>query len=308
MLATYDAESRTLRPCKELPVSGWAHATAPDEAEQRALESRGVPPRFLRHALDIDELARVDHAPRGGSLVVVRVPDPVHKKRRPLRAVPFGVVLVSDELCITISPCETHVQDRVLERDDLDAQRPLRLLQQLLLAASAEFLREVRAIDEKVDRVEDRLQHSQENREVLELLGYQKSLVHLTTALASNQIMLERLTDDERIVFAKGDRELLHDVVVELRQATEMTKVSEEILGSMMDAFASIISNNLNAVMKVLTSVTIVLTFPALVAAFYGMNVDLPLAQHPHAFKIVLALSLVLSAVVAWFFHRRKWL
>jgi magnesium transporter len=309
MLAAYDSGARKLVDCDALPDAGWVHATNPSAPERRALIEAGVPEGFLAHSLDYYEVARVDHDPGGAALVVIRVPDPAHrKKHRPIRAVPLGVVVVNKKLCVTISPCPTRVVDRVLERDDLEHCRPLRLLLLVALAAADEFLREVQAIDEKVDRVEDRLQDSQENREVLELLAYQKSLVHLTTALGSDQIMLERLQSDEKIGFDKEERDVLEDAVVEFRQANEMTKVSEEILGSMMDAFASIISNNLNVVVKALTALTIVLTFPALVSSFYGMNVRLPLGEHPHAFKILLAISLLLSGLVAWVFHRRKWL
>jgi magnesium transporter len=308
MLAAYTPKTRTFEPCDELPASGWVHATAPTDKERRALADAGVPPGFLGHALDLDELARVDHDPGGPALVVVRVPDGARKKHRPLRTVPLGVVVFGKKLCLTIAPCETRVLARVLERDDLEPERPLRLVLHVLLATAAEFLHEATVIDERVDRLEERLQDSQENREVLELLGYQKSLVHLTTALRSNEIMLERLQGDEKLRFQGEDADLLEDAVVEFRQATEMTRVSEEILGSMMDAFASIISNNLNVVVKVLTSVTILLTFPALVASFYGMNVKLPLAEHPQAFSIVLAFSLLLSAAVAWLFRRKKWL
>jgi magnesium transporter len=117
-----------------------------------------------------------------------------------------------------------------------------------------------------------------------------------------------RLQRDTKLGIATEDQELLEDALVEFRQAVEMTRVSEEILSNMMDAFASIISNNLNVVMKVLTSLTIVLTFPMLVVSIYGMNVELPFAGSPRALAIVLLFALCLGGFVAIVFRRRHWL
>jgi magnesium transporter len=140
------------------------------------------------------------------------------------------------------------------------------------------------------------------------LLRYQKALVHFTTALASDAIMLERLARDAHDNLFNLDRDLMDDVTVEFRQAIEMTKIQEEILSQMMDAFASIISNNLNVVVKVLTALTIVLTIPTMVASFYGMNVNLPGQHHPAAFLGTVLISLLGAAILALWFWRKRWL
>ena len=145
------------------------------------------------------------------------------------------------------------------------------------------------------------------NKELLELLKYQKSLVHFTTALRSNELMMERLQKSRLFDMHPDDQDLLEDVLTENQQAIEMVTISNDILSQMMDAFASIISNNLNVVMKFLTAVTIILMLPTLVASFYGMNVGLPLQNSPFAFLLTLIVSLALSFVVVLIFLKKNW-
>ena len=166
------------------------------------------------------------------------------------------------------------------------------------------YLYHLGEINKAVDALEDRLQASLRNREVLELLKRQKSLVYFTTALKSNEFMLERLQRSQLFQAYPEDQELLEDVLTEVRQAIEMTTISGNILSQMMDAFASIISNNLNVVMKFLASVTIILALPMLVASVYGMNIALPLQGHPAALLIVLGTSLFAAVVVVIVFWR----
>ncbi|RMG02233.1 MAG: magnesium transporter CorA family protein, partial [Acidobacteria bacterium] len=158
-----------------------------------------------------------------------------------------------------------------------------------------------------VDYLEDQLQKSTRNREVLELLKYQKSLTYFTTALKANELMLDRLDRSQLFKAYPEDEDLLDDVITENQQAIEVTSITSNILSGMMDAFASIISNNLNAVMKFLAAITIVLSLPTIVASFYGMNVELPLQEHPLAFLFTIAISLALTIVVIIIFIRMDW-
>ena len=178
----------------------------------------------------------------------------------------------------------------------------------LLLQTSSHYLSHLRQMTRRIDTLEDELQESTRNREVLELLKYQKSLTFFTTALRSNELMMERLQRSQWFATYPDDEDLLEDVITENRQAIDMTNITSNILSSMMDAFASIISNNLNSVMKLLASITIVLSLPTMVASFYGMNVILPLEGHPWAFLAILGISLVISSVSAFLFWKRDWL
>jgi magnesium transporter len=189
----------------------------------------------------------------------------------------------------------------------LETAKRNRFILRLLLATANRYLSYLREIDKIVDTVEDRLQLSQRNRELLELLKYQKSLVYFTTALKTNELMMERLQRWQFFRMYAEDEDLLEDVLTENQQAIEMVNISTNILSSTMDAFASIISNNLNAVMKFLASATIVVNLPTIVFSFFGMNVNLPFAGFDYAHVIILGISIAISLVVIFMFIRRDW-
>jgi magnesium transporter len=177
----------------------------------------------------------------------------------------------------------------------------------VLLETATRYLTYLREINRAVDHVEDQLQKSTRNRELLQLLKYQKSLVYFTTALHSNEVMMERLQRMRMFNQYDEDEDLLEDVITENQQAIQVTNINAEILSGMMDAFASIISNNLNVVMKALAAITIVINVPAIVAAFYGMNVQLPGEDHPLAFLTVFGISILLSGIAVIIFYKRDW-
>lgn len=306
MLSRWNPGTSTFEPLTA-GEHAWVHASAPTEAERaRLTEAYGVPASFLQHALDPDEVARLD---REGdvTLVMLRVPRVGAATGRPFRTVPLAVVLFERRV-VTVTLADDAVMTRLGLAADLAPERPARFVLQLLDHAAARYLADVRDIDRQVDAVEARLETSLRNAEVLQLLSLQKGLVHFETALASNHILLERLQRDERLPKHPEDHELLEDVAVELRQASEMVSISADILSQTMDAFASIISNNLNGVMKLLTSLTLLIAIPTAVASFFGMNVKLPLATHPAAFELTVLLSLLVMLAVGVLFRRWRWL
>ena len=171
------------------------------------------------------------------------------------------------------------------------------------------FLHYLRIIDKKSEEVEEKLQAATRNEELIELLGLEKSLVYFTTSLKSNEMVLERLLRVERIKQYPDDTDLLEDVIIENKQAIEMANVYSGILSSMTDAFASIVSNNLNIVMKFLATVTIVLSIPTMIFSAYGMNLDadgMPFAGNSAGFIIVIVLALLLSLLVAFIFSKKN--
>jgi len=281
----------------------------PDEGEiARAIAELGVPEALVRHGLDRDELARVDHDPSGALLVVIRIPAGESASGDGLQAAhAVGVMLIGDAV-LTVTHAPSVLFDE-LARDPEFSVKPRRFVLELLYLAAVRFCALTRRIDGIVEELQRRLHTALVNREVLELLRYQRTLVFFTTALRSNELMLERLAGDAHLgPMAAGDRDLVDDVTVELRQAIQVTAIANEILSQLMDAFASIVSNNLNVVMKVLTSLTLVLALPILVASLYGMNVSLPGQHGPWAFAAILVVSLVLATGVAVWFRAKRWL
>lgn len=310
MIRRFDPQTSALVPAEETQPRGWLHVSDPTAEEVRwLLEQAHVPADFLPHALDIDEVARIERADGGEVLVMMRAPirEAAAGSELPYRSTSLAVVVLR-ELIVTVSRRDPPVALALCRIKGVDPTRPHRFLLQLMLALAGSFLEHLQRLNGDVERVEDELQASTRNREVLALLRLQKGLVHFTTALRSNEILLDRLEEDPPLEVSPGDRALLEDAQIELRQAIEMTTVARDILGSMMDAFASIISNNLNIVMKVMAALTIVLAVPNLIAALYGMNVGLPGQGHPSAFAAVMVVSVVTSLAVALLFRRNQWL
>ena len=293
------------------PVDGcWIHLTSPDAEEIARVETGyGIPREFLTYPLDIDEMARTEKE-EGAALVILRVPRHEGPSSDiPFTTVPLGIIL-TERAVVTVSAQESEVL-RGMSNGKLrgiSTAKRNRFLLHLFLLTAQQYLVDLRAINKAVDALEDKLQASLRNREVLELLKYQKSLTYFTTALKANQLMMDRLQKGQMFKMFPEDEDLLEDALTEIGQAIEMTNISSGILSQMMDAFASIISNNLNAVMKFLASVTIILALPTLVASIYGMNVTLPLSGHPSAFWGVLGFAVVVSLLVVVIFWRRDWL
>lgn len=295
----------------EQPTDGaWVNVEDPTPGELAALaRDLNIPPEFLSYALDADEIPRTERD-EGVTLILLRVPWFVGEHADvPYSTQPLGVILAG-KLLVTVCKADTGLLQSFADgrRRGLATGKRNRFVLQLLWSTANRYLLYLREINKITDQLEDKLQRSLQNREVLELLKYQKSLVYFTTALKANELMMERLQKSQLFQAYPEDIELLEDVLTENQQAIEMTNIASNILSSMMDAFASIISNNLNGVMKFLASITIILTLPTMIASFYGMNVSLPAQGQVWAFGFVAGLALLAVTVVAYIFWRRDWL
>jgi len=310
MISIYQTRDGRLEAVEEQVDGCWASLIDPTPEEiARVRTAVEVPEDFLTHALDRGEQARTERED-GAMLVVLRVPFFQGEAADiPHITVPLGIV-VTDRYLVTVCAHDVGVLRQLTSGAvrGLSTVKHNRFVLHAMHVTAQRYLYHLGEINKAVDALEDRLQASLRNRELLELLKRQKSLVYFTEALKSNEVMLERLQRSQLFQAYPDDLELLEDVLTEFRQAMEMTTISGNILSQMMDAFASIISNNLNVVMKFLASVTIILALPTLVASVYGMNIALPLQGHPAAFLIVLGTSLLAAVVVVIVFWRRDWL
>lgn len=309
MITILKGSNGTLETVSETVKGCWVKVAAPtpDEVERLQAEFH-LPSEFVTYALDMDERARVEKED-GVTLILLRLPHfQGHDHDIPYTTVPVGILL-TENLLTTICPVDSHVIRSLAQgvAKGLSTAKTNRFLLHLLRLMADRYLTYVREIDRAVEALEDKLQRSLRNEEVLALLKYQKSLTYFTTGLKSNSFVLSRL--EQSGLFAKypDDAELLGDVVVEVQQAIEMTDISANILSQMMDAFASIISNNLNVVMKFLASMTIVLTVPTLIASIYGMNIPLPFEDHPLALVIIMGVAIAISVTIGVIFWKKDW-
>ena len=288
----------------------WANLSEPTPGELTLLtQTFHLPSTFLTDPLDKDERARVEiDDDTDATLIVLRVPchDP-SPETIPYNTVPFGIVIAPKSVitvCARRTALTTEFTDHMRRVCPPSARH--RFTFQLMVYAAILYLRNLREISERIDALEKSLYKSMRNEALIDLLDLQKSLVYFTTSLTANQIMVGRLAHMRQLGINEDDLDYLEDADIEFRQAQEMATIHGNILASMMDAYSSVISNNLNRVMKFLTSVTIVLALPTMVASLYGMNVSLPLQHHEHAFAILLVIALGLSLLTALLFVRRK--
>jgi magnesium transporter len=309
MVTIYKSAEQGLSMLTE-PIDGcWINAVNPTSDEVHWLQGLGIPQDYITYPLDVDERARTERE-NGELLIVLRIPYfNGHAADIPYTTLPLGIIL-TDRYLVTVCKRENDLLEEFAsgKAKNLSTGKRLRFVLRLLLNTATRYLTYLREINHHVEALEDQLQLSTRNKEVLELLKYQKSLTYFTTALKSNELMMERLQRSQILKAYPEDEDLLEDVITENQQAIEMTNISSNILSGMMDAFASIISNNLNAVMKFLAAITVVLSLPTMIASFYGMNVDLPLDHLPLAYIYPLLASLLISVVVLVIFYRRDWL
>lgn len=287
----------------------WVNVIDPTPEEINQLEEWGVYPDYVQYSLDIDEMARAERD-EDYTFILLRIPfDNGAAADIPYITLPLGIILLNN-CVVTICKQENEVI-RLLHNGKyrgLKTAKRYRFALYIMLETATRYLSLLRQINKTTEIIEDRLEKSTRNREVLELLKYQKCLTYFATALRSNEVMMERLRRMQTFNQYEEDQDLLEDVLTENQQAIQMVNIATEILAGLMDAFASIISNNLNGVMKVLAALTIALNMPTIVASFYGMNVDLPAQGSPVAFMYVIGISVALTALALYVFYKRDWL
>lgn len=289
----------------------WISLVNPTEAEvAETAERYGVDIDALKSALDTDERSRLE-TEDNYTMVLVNIPTiETHNDKELYDTIPLSVFLVKKAV-ITVCLEETPILQGFLTGAvrSFDPTMKSRFVLQILYRTASLFLQYLRIIDKQSEQVENKLHKSTQNRELIELLKLEKSLVYFTTALRSNEVVLEKLFKNDSMKKYPEDEDLLEDVIVENKQAIEMANIYSGILSGMMDAFASVISNNMNIVMKVLAIVTLVMSIPTMIFSAYGMNVasvGMPFAESPYGFWIIVLIACVVSVIFSIVFVKWK--
>lgn len=272
----------------DAPESGcWVNVVEPTPEERIWLEQTvGIVPEFVRSALDEEETSHIDYDEDvNQTLVIVDYPseEDVEDMQDPsmlqYTTLPISAIFLRNEnIIVTVSLQESPiVQDMASGRvRQVNTRMRTRFLLQMLLRISQSYLVHLRRIDRLTVKTESSLYGSMRNEELLQMLSLEKSLVYFSTSLKSAEVTLNKIMHGKLITLYEEDEDLMEDVMIEVHQAQEMCAIYSDILSGTMDAYASVISNNLNIVMKVLTVITIVMAIPNIVFGFYGMNVSLP--------------------------------
>ncbi|MCB0120174.1 MAG: magnesium transporter CorA family protein [Anaerolineales bacterium] len=307
MLDIYKTTENGLEQLETIANGTWVNVVNPTTDEIEKLVNWGMEMDFVNYSLDQDEMPRMERD-EDYTFILIRIPIYQPESDIPYTTMPLGIMILGSKI-ITVCRYDSDFFRSLTngKYKQMKTGKRYRMTLYIFLETAVRYLNLLRAINRATEAVEDRLQKSTQNRELLELLKYQKSLTYFATALRSNEVMMERVQKTQLFNYYEEDQDLLEDVLTENQQAIQMTSINAEILSSMMDAFASIISNNLNVVMKALAAITIVLNVPTIVASFYGMNVSLPGEAHPMAFLTVIGISLALTSVAIYVFYKRNW-
>lgn len=288
----------------------WINIVNPSKDDIPLLAQHfGIPVDFLTASLDIDETARVE-VEDNATLIIVKVPYfDEHNPDTPYYTLPIGIILTGGLLITACSKDGTILNEFIGNNvKNVTTVNRIKFILQIILRALMLYLQFLKQINNAANMIQKKLEQESKNKQLIKLLNIEKSLVYFTTSLKTNGLMLERLRRLNIFQLNDDIEDLFEDIVIENRQANEMANVYSDILSGMMDAFASVISNNLNITIKFLTSMTIIITIPGTIAAFYGMNVTLPLQTHPHGFLFVVLTSIILSVTAVIVFVKKKWL
>lgn len=311
MLEYYISDTTSkLQKIDELKKGCWVNMVAPSESEIKLISDRlDIPEDFIKDPLDDEERSRLEREDNH-ILIIVDFPYITYDDGGfPLyETLPIGLI-VTDECFITISLIENPIITDFINKKmkGFYTYKKTRFALQILFHISSYYLRYLKQINRKTDDIEKELHQSMKNEELYAFLSLEKSLVYFTTSLKSNKIVLQKLLRLNHLKMYEEDKDLLEDVIIENTQAIEMAETYHSILTSMMNTFASVISNNLNIVMKFLTSITIILSFPTIVASIYGMNVNLPFQNNPYAFIGVICVALLLSSITTIIFWKKRY-
>lgn len=295
-------------PVDSMEKGCWINLSEPEEEELNKLTQMiGAEPTFLRDPLDVEEKPRID-TEDDQILIIVDIPY-VYEDEKSIKfeTLPMGLLQVRDDYIITICSKQVPVLERFRNGQikNLYTYKKTRFILQVLYNVAKDYLKYLKHIDKKSEFIENSLYKSMRNKELYKMMELSKSLVYFTTSLKSNEAVLERLLSGKLIKMYEEDQDLLEDTIIENKQAIEMANIYSSIQSSMMDTFASIISNNQNMVMKFLAAITIVLSVPNVIFSFFGQNFQWPYGNNPFMWLYVTIGSVIITLLVAFVLYKR---
>lgn len=307
-----NAETNAFEEITEYKKGSWINMVNPTKREVREVcKEVNINQEFINDALDFEEKARIEIDEDGITLLIIDVPIIETKDDIEMyTTMPLGMIVVRDEFFITVSIAKNAIIQNFEKQKikSFSTYKKTRFIFQILYYNASYYLNHLGIINKESEIAESILKKSMKNKELLKILNLQKSLVYFTTSLKSNELVMERVMRGKMIKLYDEDEDLLEDAIIENKQAIEMAQIYSNILNQTMNAYSSIISNNLNGVMKFLTSITIVLAIPTMVASFWGMNVPVPITDLENSFWIILVLSLVVTIFVAIWLKKKDML
>ena len=318
MLKIFKSEKGIVIPTEDLKPHKWICLFHPSEEELSYIERKcQIFPEFLRYPLDEEERPRIEKEEHQ-VFILLRIPEAVSKGIIvKYETIPIGIILTEDYI-ITVCLKEHAIFDEFIhfinKSKSFDLKNPVHFLLSFMLIMSTLYIKLLRQIDRTLDEYEEEIFKSVENEEIIKMLSIEKTLTYFNTSLQGNDTVFTKIQSGRYLRLTEEDKELLEDVQIETKQAIEMTKIFLEIVSNTMDAYASIISNNLNIIMKFLASMAIILSIPNIIYGMYGMNIPLPMVDQPplkgtpYVFYILNFFTLSILLLLFFIFRKKKYL
>ena len=307
MIKIYQSKKdNTIDEIKDLNKDTWINLINPSDKEIRKVaDYLNIDDKLIKQVLvekELPRLKRLDNA----TLIVINVPFMKDKSiKNKYITYPLGIIVTAKNIT-TVSLVEHTFLNNL---EDVNTNKSNQFLIQILLKSAQSYLVTLESIDEDISRIENNTYKATDNKQLLNFLNIQKTLVYFLTSLHANGVVLERLQRENVLNFTKNEAMLLEDAILENKQSIETSTIYREILSSTMDTYSSIISNNLNVIMKFLAGITIVFSVPTMIASFLGMNVPLgEFGDNPASFALITLISLIISLCIAWWLKKKNML
>ena len=308
-MRTYWNINNTLRTLEEWEPNCWVQITCPTpEDEEFLFNELKIPDYFLDDIRDKDERSRYDYDD-GWTLIILRIPYVKEvRSRTPHTTIPMGIIL-NKGVCITVCNYETNMMIDFVsyqQKRNLGFTDSVDLVFRLFLSSAVWYLKRLKQISILIDESKRNLDRKIDNEDLIGLSRLQDSLTYFITSIRGNETLLSKLKF--KLPVDELDADLIEDVTIEMNQARETTNIYANILASTMETYASIINNNMSGVMKQMTSVSIILMFPTLIASIFGMNLVSGMEGTKWGFPLVIVLSVIVTGVFYWLFRRKTWI
>ena len=315
MISIYNSnlENDLLEQTDEIKKGCWINLESPTEEEiEMVCNKVNIEQDFIRYALDYEEKPRIDIEDKDDTKLFI-IDVPTVKKEDGVFSyytIPIGMIVVRDDYFITVSVEKNQIIGKFSKGKvkGLVTYKKSRFILQVLYENAVYYLMYLKSLSKQKEQAEKALKKSMKNHELMKILNIQNSLVYFETSLKANEVVMEKTLRGKVIKLYEEDEDILEDAIIENKQAMEMTQIYSNILESTMDAYGSMISNNLNVVMKFLTSITIFLAVPTMISGYWGMNVPVPFTTSNHSFWWIVGFSVVLTIIVGIWLKRRDML
>lgn len=313
MINIYRTDNRIISEIDQFDTGAWVKLTAPSLEECAEISDRfHMDIADVRAALDDEESSRINLEDEY-TLILVDIPSAeMRNNRHSYTTIPLGI-LIAEDVVITVCAEETAVLRSFVEQRvrDFSTKKQMRFTYQILYNACMFYQSLLRSIDRKRTEIEERIDQNTEDVDLIDLHELESNLVYFATSLRANGVVLDRLTRYGRLRQYSEDQELLEDVIIENRQAIEMTQIYRDIINGTRELMSTVINNRLNNVMKYLAAITIVMSIPTIISGLWGMNVGgkwMPFSSTPHGFAIICVITLLLCIVVMLWLRKKKML